>query len=81
MKKLSAFNNAKWVGLSQITKIFVQVVALVGFSRILQPGEYGIMAMAAVISNFAIIFRDLGTGSAIIQRKRLMMVFFLPFFG
>ncbi|MFZ8723732.1 O32 family O-antigen flippase, partial [Escherichia coli] len=71
MKKLSAFNNAKWVGLSQITKIFVQVVALVGFSRILQPGEYGIMAMAAVISNFAIIFRDLGTGSAIIQKKKI----------
>lgn len=44
---------------------------MIGFSRILEPNEYGIMAMASVISNFAIIFRDLGTGSAIIQKKEV----------
>lgn len=68
---MSAFNNAKWVGLSQLTKISVQVIALIVFSRLLEPSEYGIMAMATIVSNFALIIRDLGTGAAVIQRSCL----------
>ncbi|HCB2713445.1 TPA: O83 family O-antigen flippase, partial [Escherichia coli] len=66
---MSTFNNAKWVGLSQFTKVILQIMALIIFSRLLDPLEYGIMAMATVISNFALIIRDLGTGAAVIQRK------------
>lgn len=64
-------NNAKWITISQIVKILIQIISLTVLARLLQPHEYGVMAMATVIINFALIIRDLGTSSVIIQRKTL----------
>ncbi|MCG7495333.1 lipopolysaccharide biosynthesis protein [Vibrio sp. Of7-15] len=40
-------------------------------ARILSPEDYGLMAMAMVISGFISFFNDIGLGSAIIQRKEV----------
>ncbi len=40
-------------------------------ARVLAPADYGLMAMVVVVTGFAAIFRDLGTASALVQRKDL----------
>lgn len=68
---MGVLNNARWVALSQITKIAAQVIGMVVLARLVSPAEYGVMAMAAVITNFAMIFRDMGSSAALIQRPKL----------
>jgi len=68
---MSLVSNAKWNAFSQFFKIAIQIINLVYLAKIIPPGEYGIMAMAVVITNFGILLRDLGTSAAIIQRKEL----------
>ncbi|MFT4248562.1 MAG: lipopolysaccharide biosynthesis protein [Pseudomonas sp.] len=68
---MSLLNNARWVAMSQACKIGAQVVGMMVLARLVAPDEYGLMAMAAVVTNFAIIFRDMGSSAAIIQRQVL----------
>lgn len=68
---MNLINNAKWNLLSQIFKLITQLINIVYLTKIIAPKEYGIMAMALVVMNLAILLRDLGTSAAIIQRKEL----------
>lgn len=68
---MSLKNNVKWIALSQGIKIVLQLISLTVLTRLLVPKEYGLMAMATVVTNFSLIIRDLGTASAIIQRQEL----------
>ncbi len=68
---MGLLSNAKWVAFSQVFKIGVQLINIVVLARLIPPSEYGLMAMAIVVTNLAIIMRDLGTAAAIIQRKEL----------
>lgn len=68
---MSLISNAKWNAFSQFFKVGVQAVNLIYLAKVIPPGEYGVMAMAVVITNFGILLRDLGTSAAIIQRKEL----------
>lgn len=68
---MSIFNNLKWNAISQIFKVFAQLISMIYLARLISPSEYGIMAMAAIIINFAILFRDLGTSAAIVQRDKV----------
>lgn len=65
---MSILNNLKWNATSQLFKIIAQLVSIIYLARLISPSEYGIMAMATVVTNFAILFRDLGTSAAIVQR-------------
>lgn len=66
---MSLLRNTKWVALSQLTKISVQLLGLAIASRLLPPSDYGLMAMVMVVANFAFLFRDLGMSQAVIQRS------------
>lgn len=68
---MSLSNNIKWVAFSKVIQIALQLISLTVLSRLLDPSEYGLMAMATVVTNFTLIVRDLGTAAAIIQRKEL----------
>lgn len=68
---MSLSSNAKWNALSQFFKISIQLLNMVYLATIIPPSQYGLMAMAAVIINLGVLLRDLGTASAIIQRKEL----------
>lgn len=67
----SATSNVRWVGATQAGRVGIQFVSIIVFSRLLAPSEYGLMAMAAVVMNFGGLFRDMGTSTALIQRKEL----------
>jgi len=64
-------SNAKWVTASQVVRVSTQVLGVMILARLLSPTEYGLMAMALVVMNFAMIFKDLGTSAAIIQKAEL----------
>jgi O-antigen/teichoic acid export membrane protein len=47
------------------------LLSIVVLSRLLRPEDFGLVALAAAVSTFAILFRDLGTAPAIIQKPSL----------
>lgn len=68
------------------SQVFSWIITIL-VARILTPDDYGLMTKATVITGYAMIFSELGLGSAIIQRsklteKELSSVFwFALFFG
>jgi PST family polysaccharide transporter len=67
----SLLNSARWVGISQASKIGFQLISMVVLARILPPSDYGVMAMASVVTALAGMLREMGTGTAVIQKKNL----------
>ena len=68
----SFFSNAKWIGVSQFVKLLANVGGLFLLARLVPKEEFGLMGMAAVVTNFLFLFKDMGTGSAIVQKKDLV---------
>ncbi|HED4047623.1 TPA: oligosaccharide flippase family protein, partial [Klebsiella variicola subsp. variicola] len=68
---MTLVSNAKWNTLSQIVKVLCQLINIVYLAKIINPSEYGLMAMALVFINLGILLRDVGTSAVIIQRKDL----------
>jgi PST family polysaccharide transporter len=68
---MSAVSNAKWVAVSQAARIVSQLANIFVLARILPPSDYGLMAMATVVTNLALLIRDQGTSAAIIQKENL----------
>src|SRR5262249_53562181 len=40
-------------------------------ARLLTPGDFGLVAMSAAVGSFAMLFLDMGLGSATVQRSDL----------
>lgn len=55
----------------QWTKYLVQIVALVVFSRLLEPSDFGIVAMVAAVAGVAHVIGDFGLSIAALQAERL----------
>lgn len=68
---MSAVSNVRWIAISQAARICTQLVGLVVLARLLPPSEYGLMAMATVVINFAYLLRDMGTAAAVVQKENL----------
>ncbi|UZE78300.1 oligosaccharide flippase family protein [Proteus mirabilis] len=68
---MSVINNAKWVTVSQLFRIITQIISITVLTRFIEPSEFGILALATIITNFALVIKDLGLSSAIIQKKRI----------
>jgi PST family polysaccharide transporter len=48
----------------------MQFITTVLLARLLDPADFGLMGMATVVTGFILLFRDLGTASAVIQRQQ-----------
>jgi PST family polysaccharide transporter len=62
----------KGAGLNAAARFGTQILAIAGtavVARLVPPRAYGLMGMAVVVTGFAGLFRDLGTASAIVQRR------------
>jgi len=64
-------SNLKWTSLAQASKLCAQFVVVFVLARLLEPSEYGVVAMATVVVNFSLMFRDMGLGAALIQKQDL----------
>ena len=69
--KKQAVLGIKWNSFSQFGKQGIQLLTSIVLARLLQPSDFGLVAMAAVLTGFIAIFSDLGTSAAVIQRKNL----------
>lgn len=58
-----------WASGSQVSRQIIAFVTTIVMARQLSPSDYGLMGMATVITRFIRMFRDMGTSSAMIQRK------------
>ena len=73
---MSLIQSVKWITISQIFKIVAQLISIFYLTILIPPQDYGVLAMAAVVMNFASIFNDLGTGAAIIQKQDISVEFY-----
>ncbi|MBF4991758.1 lipopolysaccharide biosynthesis protein [Methylophilus sp. QUAN] len=68
---MTAVKNVKWVAVAQAAKIISQLANIFVLARILPPSDYGVMAIATVASNLALLIRDMGTASNVIQKSTI----------
>jgi O-antigen/teichoic acid export membrane protein len=59
------------MGFSQAGRVIAQLLGMVILARLLSPSDFGVVAMAWLVTGFAAIFRDFGTVRAVIQRREL----------
>lgn len=58
-------------GGAQIVKLACQITSVIVLSRLLQPEDFGIVAMAAPVAAFVGLFLDLGLSQATVQKKSI----------
>lgn len=68
---MSLLNNTKWVAVSQVCRILAQLISITVLTRYVTPSEYGLLAMATIVTNFALVIKDLGLSAAIIQKNKI----------
>jgi PST family polysaccharide transporter len=61
----------KWSAISQVVRQLAQLVTTAVLARLLAPSDFGLMGMAAVVLGFVLLFQDMGTSAAIVQRKEV----------
>ena len=63
-----AVSGLKWTTVSQVSRIGTQLLGMLVLAQLLPPSDFGLVAMAAVVTGFVGLFRDFGTAAAIVQR-------------
>jgi PST family polysaccharide transporter len=69
--KQQATSGARWSGVSQVVRQLALLATTFVLTRLLDPSDFGLLAMATVVTGFVALFKDLGTAAAIIQRREL----------
>lgn len=64
-----ALSGVKWTSLSTVLVTLTQVLQTIILARILNPEDFGLMAMVTVVIGFASAYSDLGIGAAIVQHE------------
>lgn len=67
----SVVTGVKWTSVSTMGRRVLALLANVAFARLLDPADFGVVAMAGVLLGFLDIFKDLGTGTALVREKNL----------
>lgn len=69
--KSKAIAGLSWSFMGQIIKQVMQFGINVALAHLLIPADFGLVAMAGVFMNLALIIADMGVSSALIQRKEV----------
>lgn len=67
--KTSVFSGIKWVALSQGVRQIINLLTTLLLARLLAPSDFGLMGMSLVVTGFLMIFSDLGTSAAVINKE------------
>jgi O-antigen/teichoic acid export membrane protein len=65
------FHSIKWTASSTFSQIAIQLGYSTVMARLLPPSAFGIVAMTAIVLNFASFFAKMGLSQAIIQKQNL----------
>lgn len=71
VSKERVVTGVKWTFVSTMGKRFMALAANVVMARLLAPEDFGLVAMAGVVLGFVDLFRDLGTGAALVRQKEI----------
>ena len=69
-----ALKGIQWSSISQFSRQLVQYITTIILANILSPNDFGLMAMALVVTGFIDVFKDLGTSSALIHLDSINQV-------
>lgn len=69
--KHELFSGVFFIGVSKYSHMLIQLVVTSILARIINPDDFGVVAIATVIMIFIEIFRGIGIGQGIIQNKEL----------
>ena len=61
--------GVKWSAASHFGRRGLSLLTTIILARLLAPSDFGLVSMAAVVVGFIEMFNDLGTATAVIQRK------------
>lgn len=64
----STAGYATWTGGARVASQLLQFLMSVVLARLLSPGDFGVLAIAASVTSFAAIFTELGINAAVVQR-------------
>jgi O-antigen/teichoic acid export membrane protein len=67
----SAFSGARWNAAGRGAQRAIRFLVSLVLARLLAPADFGLMAVATTVLNFMDLFRDFGTGQAIIQKREV----------
>ncbi len=62
-------SSLRWATIARVFQIVLQFIGLIIFSRLLNSSDFGLITLASTVTGFASLFRDFGSGAAIIQQK------------
>jgi O-antigen/teichoic acid export membrane protein len=63
-----------WDFFGKIAKFGTTFIVTIVLARLLEPSDFGLIAMVMVVVMIAMIFTDVGLGSALIQRRRVLPI-------
>jgi len=66
-----ALSGFKWASLGAAANVLFQIGFTAALARLLEPADFGLMAMAMVALRLFSYFSQLGLGAALVQRERL----------
>jgi O-antigen/teichoic acid export membrane protein len=69
-----------WDFFGKIARSGMGFIVSIFLARLLEPSEFGLIAMVMVIIGIARIFTDIGLGGALIQRRRLLPIHYTSVF-
>src|SRR5438094_9086205 len=69
--KSQAARGGLWLGAFRLMSQVISWLMTIVIVRILAPEDYGLMAMATILTGYVEIFAELGMGAAIVQKYRI----------
>ncbi len=78
--KARGLNAFFWDFFGKFARHATGFIVTIFLARLLEPSEFGLIAMVMVIVGIAFIFTDVGLGSALIQRRRVLPVHYASVF-
>lgn len=67
--KHKTFSAVRWTALSAVAQASLQLAQVAVLARLLAPGDFGLMAMVAVVLGYASLFSDFGVNIAFVQKQ------------
>lgn len=69
--RTKAISGTTWMLVAQLGRQVTQLVTITILSRLLSPGDFGLMAMVTAVTSLGVVISNFGTASALVQRKEL----------
>ena len=67
--KQKAISGIKWTTLGSVINAVMSIIQLIVLSRLLNPNDFGLMALVMVVIGFSQMFIDMGISNAIIYKQ------------